>query len=63
MSINVSFSSYSPPEPSKEAISLKIGIFFDGTLNNKNNTEERKNNSEDFKKNGTSKKTRYKLLQ
>lgn len=56
MSINVSFSNYSPPEPSKEAISLKIGIFFDGTLNNKNNTEERKNNSEDFKKNGTSKK-------
>jgi hypothetical protein len=56
MSINVSFSDYSPPEPPNGTISLNIGIFFDGTLNNKNNTQEKLNNSEHFKKNGVDKK-------
>ncbi|WP_240723689.1 phospholipase effector Tle1 domain-containing protein, partial [Flavobacterium sp. J27] len=53
---NISFGDYSPPEPPKGAIDVLIGVFFDGTLNNKNNTQERLNNSEHFKKNGVTKK-------
>ena len=41
---NITFNDYTPPEiESNEVIDITIGVFFDGTLNNKNNTEERKN--------------------
>ncbi|NHN27600.1 DUF2235 domain-containing protein [Flavobacterium jejuense] len=56
MATNISFGDYSPPEPQKETIDVLIGVFFDGTLNNKNNTQEKLNNSEYFKKNGVEKK-------
>lgn len=50
---NITFNDYSPPKTeSSEVIDITIGVFFDGTLNNKNNTEERKNNSTAFTKNG-----------
>ncbi|VXC01393.1 conserved hypothetical protein [Flavobacterium sp. 9AF] len=56
MATNISFGDYSPPEPPKGAIDVLIGVFFDGTLNNKNNTQEKLNNSEHFKKKGVEKK-------
>ena len=55
MAANASFSTYSPPTPPKGTINVTIGIFFDGTRNNKNNTNERIKNTSDFKNNGASK--------
>lgn len=56
MSTNISFNDYSPPEPPKGAIDVLIGVFFDGTLNNKTNTQEKLNNSTYFRNNGVEKK-------
>ncbi len=56
MSTNISFNDYSPPEPPKGTINITIGIFFDGTLNNKTNTQEKINNSEYFRNYGVEKK-------
>lgn len=36
---NVVFSDYSPPPPPKGQIDIRIGIFFDGTQNNRSNTQ------------------------
>ncbi|MBB6370820.1 phospholipase effector Tle1 domain-containing protein [Chryseobacterium shigense] len=36
---NIVFSDYSPSSPPKGQIDIRIGIFFDGTQNNRNNTQ------------------------
>lgn len=56
MLTNISFNDYSPPEPPKGTINIQIGVFFDGTLNNKTNTQEKLNNSSSFRNNGVEKK-------
>jgi hypothetical protein len=56
MATNISFNNYSPPEPPKGTIDIIIGVFFDGTLNNKTNTEEKVNNSTYFRNYGVEKK-------
>ena len=44
MAINISFNDYSPPPPPKEEVNLIVGIFFDGTSNNRYNIEGRRKN-------------------
>ena len=48
MGINVSFGTYTPPPLPKGTIDIRIGVFFDGTQNNRTNTNARlaKNGSE-----------------
>lgn len=54
---SVTFSGYQPTEPEDlSVIDVTLGVFFDGTLNNKNNSEEKKNNTEAFQKYGQAKK-------
>lgn len=38
MATNISFNDYSPPEPPKGTIDIRIGVFFDGTQNNRSNS-------------------------
>ncbi|WP_136669253.1 DUF2235 domain-containing protein [Flavobacterium sp. H122] len=54
---NIQFNPYSPKEEQKkeELIDITLGVFFDGTLNNKNNTDERKKNSAVFQNEGKDK--------
>ena len=49
---NNQFGSYTPSVSKEEVLDITIGIFFDGTLNNKTNTDERKNNTDAHKKHG-----------
>lgn len=49
---NIQFGTYTPPKEPKKGNDLELGIFFDGTLNNKQNTRERENNTEIYRKNG-----------
>lgn len=56
MSENIRFNGYSAPAKSKTSLNLTVGIFFDGTLNNKTNVEEGIHNTDAYKKNGASKK-------
>lgn len=49
---NVVFGDYSPPPPPDNIINVTLGIFFDGTLNNKTNTDARKNKTSSYKENG-----------
>jgi len=53
---SVTFSGYQPTEEDLSVIDVTLGIFFDGTLNNKNNSEEQRNNTEAFQKYGQAKK-------
>ncbi|MGM5631963.1 DUF2235 domain-containing protein [Apibacter raozihei] len=55
MSANIQFGTYDPPPLAEDQISISVGLFFDGTLNNKDNTDERKKNSDFFKKKGQNK--------
>ena len=41
MGPNISFNTYTPPPPPKGTIDIRIGIFFDGTQNNRTNTNSR----------------------
>lgn len=41
MATNISFGNYTPPPQSKKIIDVVMGVFFDGTLNNKTNTNAR----------------------
>ncbi|WP_264529727.1 DUF2235 domain-containing protein [Flavobacterium sp. N502540] len=41
MATNVSFGNYTPPPPPKGTIDIRIGVFFDGTQNNRTNTNAR----------------------
>lgn len=52
MEPNISFNTYTPPPPPKGDLDIVIGIFFDGTLNNKTNTEQRRDNTGTYKKYG-----------
>lgn len=49
---NNQFGGYSPTITKEEVLDITIGIFFDGTLNNKTNTIERVNKTADYKKHG-----------
>lgn len=54
---NVKHGNYNPPEEKLDKKeNIIFGIFFDGTLNNKNNTQARENNTAAFQKYGKSKK-------
>ncbi|MCY0977831.1 DUF2235 domain-containing protein [Chryseobacterium wangxinyae] len=39
MATNVSFGEYTPPPPPKGTVDIRIGVFFDGTQNNRRNTQ------------------------
>lgn len=41
MATNVSFNNYTPPPPPKGVIDIRVGVFFDGTQNNRTNTNAR----------------------
>ena len=41
MSTNISFGNYTSPPPPKGTIDIRIGVFFDGTQNNRTNTNSR----------------------
>lgn len=49
---NITLGDYTPPENPINESNFIFGIFFDGTLNNKQNTIERENNTTIYKKNG-----------
>lgn len=49
---NVVFGDYSPPPPPDNIINVALGIFFDGTLNNKTNSDARKSNANSYKEYG-----------
>lgn len=50
---HIQFGTYTPPEAEETgSIDITLGIFFDGTLNNKNNVNERRANTEVFQKQG-----------
>lgn len=49
---NVVFGNYSPPPPQENVINVTLGIFFDGTLNNKTNSDARRDNTDSYKKHG-----------
>jgi hypothetical protein len=49
---NNKFGDYTPEISKEEVLDITLGIFFDGTLNNKTNTTERRNKTADYKKNG-----------
>ncbi len=46
---NVVFGNYTPENIEDDSIDAVLGVFFDGTLNNKANTKERENNTEVYK--------------
>lgn len=48
---NVQFGSYTPSEDEENLLNIEFIIFFDGTLNNKQNTKERENATSIYKKN------------
>lgn len=50
--ISVQLGSYTPSSNKAEYIDITLGIFFDGTKNNKTNTNEREKNTSAFKENG-----------
>ncbi|OXA99506.1 phospholipase effector Tle1 domain-containing protein [Flavobacterium pectinovorum] len=52
MATNISFGNYTPPPLPNGTIDVVIGVFFDGTLNNKTNTQERLAKTETYKKHG-----------
>ena len=37
--MSILFGDYTPPEKEDEEVELTLGVFFDGTNNNKNNTD------------------------
>ena len=39
---NIQFNDYTPPPPPLDVVNITLGIFFDGTLNNKTNTDARR---------------------
>ncbi|MFD1601273.1 T6SS phospholipase effector Tle1-like catalytic domain-containing protein [Flavobacterium artemisiae] len=41
MATNISFGNYSPPPPPKGTVDIRVGVFFDGTQNNRTNTNAR----------------------
>lgn len=41
MATNISLDTYTPPPPPKGTIDIRIGVFFDGTQNNRTNTNAR----------------------
>ncbi|MFP3832811.1 T6SS phospholipase effector Tle1-like catalytic domain-containing protein [Chryseobacterium sp. SIMBA_028] len=49
---NNQFGGYTPSISREEVLDITIGIFFDGTLNNKTNTIERVKKTPDYKKHG-----------
>lgn len=49
---NVVFGNYSPPPPPDNIISVTLGVFFDGTLNNKTNTDARRSGADSYKEHG-----------
>ncbi|WP_435524744.1 hypothetical protein [Chryseobacterium indoltheticum] len=49
---NVVFGNYSPPPPPPNVINVALGVFFDGTLNNKTNSDARKGNTESYQDHG-----------
>ncbi|MGH1518363.1 phospholipase effector Tle1 domain-containing protein [Chryseobacterium sp. JK1] len=52
---NIVFGNYSPPPPPKGEINIRIGIFFDGTQNNRSNTKAG-GNEPDYKRTEEEKK-------
>ncbi|MCJ8154056.1 DUF2235 domain-containing protein [Chryseobacterium sp. SSA4.19] len=51
---NNKFGDYTPEVTREEVLDITLGMFFDGTLNNKTNTIERRKQTADYKKNGGS---------
>ena len=51
---NNKFGEYTPEITKEEVIEITLGMFFDGTLNNKTNTIERRSKTPEYKKNGGS---------
>jgi hypothetical protein len=51
---NNKFGDYTPEISKEEVLDITLGMFFDGTLNNKTNTIETRNKTADYKKNGGS---------
>jgi Uncharacterized alpha/beta hydrolase domain (DUF2235) len=49
---NIKYGGYTPPKKVKGKSNFVFGIFFDGTLNNKQNTKEREANSSAYQNNG-----------
>lgn len=49
---NNKFGDYTPEASKEEVVSITLGIFFDGTLNNKTNTIERRDKTDAYKKKG-----------
>lgn len=47
---NIVFGNYTPEYVENNSLDVVLGVFFDGTLNNKVNTKERENNTEIYKK-------------
>ncbi|KIX20046.1 hypothetical protein SY27_16150 [Flavobacterium sp. 316] len=41
MATNISFGGYSPPPPPNGIVNIRIGVFLDGTMNNRTNTNAR----------------------
>jgi hypothetical protein len=57
MATNVEFGNYEPTEQEDfRVINVNIDVYFDGTLNNMYNSDEKKDNTDAFKKYGTAKK-------
>jgi len=49
---NNKFGDYTPEETKEEVLDITLGMFFDGTLNNKTNTIERREKTDAYKKKG-----------
>ncbi len=45
--MSIIFDNYTPPPPPKGTIDIRIGVFFDGTMNNRTNTNARLGTAED----------------
>ncbi|MDY0907275.1 DUF2235 domain-containing protein [Pedobacter sp. CFBP9032] len=56
---SVKLGSYVPPNDKVEYLDLFVGVFFDGTKNNMNNSEERRASTPTYQRNGTDSDSSY----
>jgi len=56
---SVKLGSYVPPNDKVEYLDLFVGVFFDGTKNNMNNSEARRANTPTYQRNGTESDSSY----
>jgi hypothetical protein len=50
MATNISFGDYTPPPPPKGTVDIRLGVFMDGTMNNRTNTNAKRGIADDKKK-------------